>query len=642
MKNINFKNKNINENLALAVIAEDISEITKLIDEGANLNYLYKNKKILDIAFDNKNLEIMKLPIEKGIELSKESMIKIYDLALDDFNFGIIDLIKDKYDLEENIVNKNKYLLFLCYTSNSKEVKRYIKENNINPIEVKDKINRNALIISTLGCNIDTIKMLIEEYKFEVNYTNDSGVNALMAASARNSKESVKYLLEKNADVNIKTTMGYTALMYASEKGHTEIVKTLIEANADINSKDNEGCTALIKASFNKHVDVLKVLIEAGANVNDKEMDGWTALMFASQEGHNEIAKLLTRAKATTRDKDNKGYTALMLASQNGHVETVKTLLEKDFDVNDKQFNGCTSLMLSSEEGNVEISKILIENCANVNEKDNNAFTALMYASGKGHTEIVELLLEKGASINDKNSEGNTSLIFATSLEQVKIVNILLEKRAKVNERNNNYYTALNVSLTKIQEKIENQEKTEDQENITELLIKNHAVIDYRDFSKIFNLLKLGKRKSLVKVILDKDNINMKFLSYIYKKSLKKSKREILMKDILKVMNMNKLFLLDEFTSNYKSLLFISFINFIKLCGLEETNDVLNIKKLIIEAFIEYHKEEREKLLYEEIFKEKYKSIGNKINIFVSNLSNIIGNFKAEFTNEELIKKFNE
>lgn len=91
------------------------------------------------------------------------------------------------------------------------------------------------------------------------------------------------------------------------------------------------------------------------------------------------------------------------------------------------------------------------------------------------------------------------------------------------------------------------------------------------------------------------------------------------------------------------------FLKFVKLFGLGKTKDVLNIRKLIVEIFIEYYdcKKKSSHLKYKELFNEKCTSIKNKISIFISNISNILLSLKEkeEISVEELLenlKKFKE
>ena len=380
VNNITTKNKNKNEALVRAINDNNTEEAIKLINEGANINYISNGKSVLDIALDNENLDVIKILIDKDIEISKNNIVRIYDVALDDFNYDIIDIIKDKYKLEEGSVDNNKYFLFLCYTSNSEYVEKFIKENNINPKEVKDKINNNALIIGAAGNKVDIFKTFIDKYRLNFRSKNDKGITPFIAASKNNCKKIVKLLLKEGIEIDSKTISRSTALMYCSKKGYIEILKLLIKGGANINEKNKNGYTSLGMAVNNDHAEVVKELIKEGANVNDRNTPYYSLLMLASKKGQIEIVKELIKGRASINERDRNGYTALMIASSKGHKEVVKILLEKGANINDKDsFYELNALTIALKNNHMEIFKILIEKGINLYHKDKLGKTVLIY-----------------------------------------------------------------------------------------------------------------------------------------------------------------------------------------------------------------------------------------------------------------------
>ncbi len=99
--------------------------------------------------------------------------------------------------------------------------------------------------------------------------------------AARNSNtdstfETVKLLVDKDADLNIQNNEGWTALHMATRYSNTEstfeTVKLLVEKGADLNIKEEEGWTALhLAAAYSNTestLETVKLLIDAGADVN--------------------------------------------------------------------------------------------------------------------------------------------------------------------------------------------------------------------------------------------------------------------------------------------------------------------------------------------------------------------------------------
>ncbi len=276
-KTIAFRNKDIDEDLVLAVINNEADEAKELIEAGADINYMHNNKFILELSLDNKNLDIVKVLLEKNVEINENNMLRIYDLSSEDFNYDVIDLIKDEYKLEEGLID-NKYFLLLCYISNEEEVKRFIEKNKINPGDVKDKFNRNGLIISAASNNMDLFKMLVEDYKFDINHRNNNGCTALIYSSEKGHIEIVRLLLNRGANVNDKEKNDWAALMFASQEGHVEVAK-LINKGGNIDNKENNGCAALIFTALNCHKYIVKLLIKRGTNIYEKDKSNKTTII---------------------------------------------------------------------------------------------------------------------------------------------------------------------------------------------------------------------------------------------------------------------------------------------------------------------------------------------------------------------------
>ncbi len=332
-KNANSNYKDLNQELILSINSNNVYRVKVLIEAGANINYIMDEKSILDLALDNKSLDIIKILVEKGVEISRENAVRIYELSLDTFNYKVIDLIKDKYKLEKGLVDNNKYFLFLCYSSDLEKIKKFIKKNCIKPKEIFDNTNTNALIIAVYCNKLDIVKMLIEEYKFDINHKNNNGC---------------------------------TALMFASEKGNLEIVKLLIERGADINQQDNQLDTALIKACRNGYKEIIELLIEKSISINEKGCEGWTPLMIASQNGYLEIVKILIEKGANIDDKNNYGITALIIALSNNRIEVAKKLINQGADIDFKTKDNNSPLILACGEGLIESVELLINKGANL------------------------------------------------------------------------------------------------------------------------------------------------------------------------------------------------------------------------------------------------------------------------------------
>jgi tetratricopeptide (TPR) repeat protein len=77
-------------------------------------------------------------------------------------------------------------------------------------------------------------KALITKKGVSIDARAEDGSTALLIATNRNRAQTVKALLDLNADPNIHDTSGWTPLLSAADEGNTEIVSMLLAKGADI------------------------------------------------------------------------------------------------------------------------------------------------------------------------------------------------------------------------------------------------------------------------------------------------------------------------------------------------------------------------------------------------------------------------
>ena len=93
-------------------------------------------------------------------------------------------------------------------------------------------------------------------------------------------------LLEAGADPNAADREGQTALMRASDRGLKQTVKILIDHHADINQKDVAGRTALMHAAAGHFSDAIPLLLENGADASARDYEGKSALDLADKSNN--------------------------------------------------------------------------------------------------------------------------------------------------------------------------------------------------------------------------------------------------------------------------------------------------------------------------------------------------------------------
>jgi ankyrin repeat protein len=182
------------------------------------------------------------------------------------------------------------------------------------------------------------VARLLYQHDANVDIPGDDGQTLLLVVSWDGEPEIVRWLLECGAETNVKEQReGVTPLHCAAIRGNLETVRILVQHNADIKAKCFDGKTPLHCASERGHLDVVRLLLGSGADVNARKDDGSTPLHGASrrdeilvwliQEGKVAVARLLLKHGADIRAVDNDGMTALDVADQND-TEMIKLLSE--------------------------------------------------------------------------------------------------------------------------------------------------------------------------------------------------------------------------------------------------------------------------------------------------------------------------
>lgn len=156
-----------------------------------------------------------------------------------------------------------------------------------------DPAKEQAFQEAALNGDLDMVENLIRE-GVNVNVTDAEGRTALMYASFNGHTEIAQKLIRADALAGMRDKAGRTALLYASTGPFPETVKLLLENNADPNIIDaDEHFTPLMHAAAEGQLEVVKILLEYGADPSLKDVDGETAYMFAVQKEHLEVASLL-------------------------------------------------------------------------------------------------------------------------------------------------------------------------------------------------------------------------------------------------------------------------------------------------------------------------------------------------------------
>ena len=188
----------------------------------------------------------------------------------------------------------------------------------------------------------------------------------LIQAAADGDTASVVALLEGGADVDWQGDDGRTAVMAATVGNHVDTVRALIDAEANVDIRDARLDNPFLYAGAEGLLDILRLTIEAGADPSLTNRFGGTALIPASERGHVEVVReLLTNSDVDVDHVNNLGWTALLeaIVLSNGderHQQVVQLLVDHAADITIGDKDGVTALEHAHQRGFTEIERILV------------------------------------------------------------------------------------------------------------------------------------------------------------------------------------------------------------------------------------------------------------------------------------------
>jgi len=333
-----------------AILKEDLTTVTQLINNGSEINY-YKNKRnrgnsAIDIAISINNKKILGVLLKSNqLDINRTNhrdekpiitVIKSYLLTIDEKINLINYFIQLGADININFNCENSPLTWAIYEKSLSLVKLFIE----------------------LGVNINL-------------YDDNS---PLISAIEIGYLPIIQFLIKNGADVNFIDPDGYSALVYAMEKNQLPIIKLLIQHGANYNLvvEDEYGLeiTILNLAIIIGDIDIIKYLMENHAEITfDGELNYSNLVDAIYNNGKPEIFNLLKNYNIPNFESE------LFQAIIYGHIQWNKLdllniLIKFHFDINVKDVNGDTPIVYAIENGNGLIANYLIDcgvNLTNIN-----------------------------------------------------------------------------------------------------------------------------------------------------------------------------------------------------------------------------------------------------------------------------------
>lgn len=116
----------------------------------------------------------------------------------------------------------------------------------------------------------------------------EAPIHKVVLSSKAENTETLKVIIECEADVENIDSNGWSALHHACYKGDFQAALVLINSGANVNSFSNFKKTPLHLAALNNNYECLKLLIEKDAYIESLTDEDCTPLHLASKKGNFE------------------------------------------------------------------------------------------------------------------------------------------------------------------------------------------------------------------------------------------------------------------------------------------------------------------------------------------------------------------
>jgi len=278
-----------------------------------------------------------------------------------------------------------------------------------------------------------------------------------MLAAAREdfSGRAAKLLIEKGANPSAKAVENYnnTALHIASYRGNVETVRVLLDANADFNALDAQGADPVFyavqstanapgKGSVEDYTNILKLYRDHGRDITYCSVKFVKApsLVIAAEVGHKILIDLILECGADVNAQHPEdGDTALHYAAKGGNLKLVKHLLAagantraRRWDIRgDGQPSGTLPLEMVLFNGNFRIAHAIFEHEKNREFDDYPPVPEGCIHASASNVHSIRLM------VNRYLNEGGPA--FSGDYQQINLTSSRSEGRAELQAKTKEY-----------------------------------------------------------------------------------------------------------------------------------------------------------------------------------------------------------
>ena len=294
-------------------------------------------------------------------------------------------------------------------------------------IHLNTKTGQNCLHIATEHGNFKLCKILLNNYNFNVDTSDNEGYTPLICSARSGNYEIFWYFIKMGGAPKTKNKSGQTCVHCAAKNGHTSFCKSVLDNFEFKNhTRDNEVYTYLHHSARSGNSELVKYFINTGGNIYLKTNDGKNCLYLTAEGGHISLCKIfLQKYIFDLRIIDRYGNMPLHYCAENGSYVLFKYLVQNGSDVYRKTNEGKSCLHLAAKGGQIDICKILLKKYIfNIHEKDQSGKSPLHYSATNGS---FKYFVKMEIDIYQKIKNRKNCLHLAVKKGCVNLCNTLLE-----------------------------------------------------------------------------------------------------------------------------------------------------------------------------------------------------------------------
>ncbi|VFQ64396.1 unnamed protein product [Cuscuta campestris] len=200
---------------------------------------------------------------------------------------------------------------------------KYLVEELMLDVNAKDEDGETPLVHAAMQGHTATANYLLQKGA-EPAIASEMGITALHHAAGLGDIELMKSFLSKGVSVDLQSHAG-PPLLWAAGNSQEDSVKLLLEQNANPNAESDDGVTPLLGAVAAGSLRCVELLVNAGANANISA-GGSTPLHIAAYNGSPDMVKTLLEAGGDPNAVDEEGLKPIQVAAGVGNREAVALL----------------------------------------------------------------------------------------------------------------------------------------------------------------------------------------------------------------------------------------------------------------------------------------------------------------------------